>query len=76
MTDLCGPLQTELSVSILTESSLPIYTECFVPGEETTPPEETGSTGSGGRGRFRKVVGRRHGTYVYKIVRTFTEENF
>lgn len=75
MTDLCGPLLTELSIGILTESGLPIYTECFV-ADETPPTEEESSGNSTRRGRFRKIVGRRHGAPIFIIVRTLTEDNF
>lgn len=72
MADLCGPLLDETSVNLLTELSAILLTECAVDEEET----ETPTTSTVRRGRFRKVVGRRHGTYIYKIVRTLTEDNF
>lgn len=75
MTNLCGPLLDEItSINILTESGLILLTECATDTDEEET--ETPTTSTLRRGRFRKVVGRRHGTYIYKIVRTLTEDNF
>lgn len=76
MTDLCGPLLDEITSSnILTESGLILLTECATGTDEEET--ETPSTGSRvRRGHFKRVIGRRHGTFIYRSVRTLTEDNF